>query len=60
VKKLLPQGMMTVLTGQPEQTNTLDAPFAVSPVVTPVAVKGKKLDIMLKPFSFTVIKLGMK
>ncbi|MBL7738561.1 MAG: alpha-L-arabinofuranosidase [Chitinophagaceae bacterium] len=60
VKKLLPQGTITVLTGQPDEVNSLDTPFAVSPVVTTVPVKGKKIDVALKPFSFTVIKLVMK
>jgi hypothetical protein len=38
----------------------VDEPFTISPVVSPVIVKGKKIDVTLKPFSFTVIKLGMK
>jgi len=51
-------GTQTVLTGSPDQMNTLDAPFTVAPVVSPLKLKGKKLDIVLKPFSFTVIKLA--
>lgn len=58
-RKSLSEGTVTVLTGSPEQVNTVDAPFTVSPVVSPIAFKGKKFDIALKPFSFTVIKVGL-
>ena len=59
-KKLATQASVTVLTGGTDQINTVDNPFNVMPVVSTVAVKGKKIDVMLKPFSFTVIKVGIK
>jgi alpha-L-arabinofuranosidase len=59
-KKLVPQATVTVLTGGAEQINTVDNPFNIMPVTTSVSVKGKKLDVALKPFSFTVIKVGIK
>jgi alpha-L-arabinofuranosidase len=59
-KKLTPQATVTVLTGGTEQINTVDNPFNVMPATTSVSVKGKKVDVALKPFSFTVIKVGIK
>jgi len=58
--KLAAQGSSTTLTGQATQINTVDNPFNVVPVVAPIAVKGKKVDMALKPLSLTVIKIGMK
>ena len=57
-KKLAAQATVTVLTGGADEINTVDNPFNVMPVVTTVAVKGKKFDLVLKPFLFTVIKVG--
>ena len=59
-KKLAAQATVTVLTGGADEINTVDNPFNVMPVVTNIAVKGKKVDVVLKPFSFTVIKVGIK
>jgi alpha-L-arabinofuranosidase len=59
-KKLAAQATVTVLTGSENQINTVDNPFNVMPVSTTQAVKGKKLDLVLKPFSFTVIKVGSR
>jgi len=60
IKKLAPQATVMVLTGNPNQINTVENPFNIIPVTTPMAVKGKKIDMTLKPFSFTVIKVGVK
>jgi alpha-L-arabinofuranosidase len=57
-KKLAPQATVTELTGSADQINTVDNPFNVMPVSTTMPVKGKKLDVVLKPFSFSVIKIG--
>jgi alpha-L-arabinofuranosidase len=59
-KKLAAQATVSVLTGGAEEINTVDNPFNVMPVVSTIAVKGKKVDVVLKPFSFTVIKVGIK
>jgi alpha-L-arabinofuranosidase len=59
-KKLAPQASVTVLTGSADQINTVDNPFNVMPVVSTIAVKGKKVNVVLQPFSFTVIKVGIK
>lgn len=61
VKKLASEGTMTVLTGESvEQVNSLDAPLTISPVDQPLKINGKKVNVSLKPFSFSVIKVGMK
>ena len=61
VKKLSSDGLITVLTsGSKEQVNTLDAPLTISPVSQPLKIKGKKIDVSLKPYSFSVIKVGIK
>lgn len=61
VKKLGVQALVTVLTGEsPEKVNSLDLPLAISPVTSPMAVKGKKINISLKPNSLTVIRVPMK
>jgi alpha-N-arabinofuranosidase len=61
VKKLGVQALVTVLTGDSlEKVNSLDLPLAISPVTAPMAVKGKKINISLKPNSLTVIRVAMK
>lgn len=61
VKKLATEGLITVLTSEStEQVNTLDAPLTISPVAQPLKIKGKKIDVSLKPYSFSVIKVGIK
>jgi alpha-L-arabinofuranosidase len=61
VKKLAVQALVTVLTGESlEKMNSLDLPLAISPVTQPMAVKGKKINISLKPNSLTVIRVAMK
>ncbi|MBL7742537.1 MAG: alpha-L-arabinofuranosidase [Chitinophagaceae bacterium] len=60
IKKFSSRGTMTVLSGQPDAINTLDTPFTVSPVVTTMNAKGRKLDVTVKPFSLLVIRLGIK
>ncbi|HKZ67765.1 MAG TPA: alpha-L-arabinofuranosidase C-terminal domain-containing protein, partial [Chitinophagaceae bacterium] len=60
VKKLASEGILTILTSESiEQVNSIDAPLTISPVAQPLKIKGKKIDISLKPYSFSVIKVGM-
>ena len=59
-KKLAAEATVTVLTGGADQINTVDNPFNIMPAVSTIAVKGKKIDVVVKPFSFTVIKVGVK
>jgi alpha-L-arabinofuranosidase len=58
-KKLAPKATVIVLTGGEDQINTVDNPFNVMPITSSIFVKGKKIDITLNPFSFTVIKVGI-
>jgi alpha-N-arabinofuranosidase len=61
VKKIGSQGTVTVLTAdKPDQVNSLDTPYAISPVTQALPVSGKKLDLLLEPCSFTVIRLPLK
>jgi alpha-L-arabinofuranosidase len=61
VKKVGSQGTITVLAGDaPDQMNSLDAPHAISPVTQALSVPGKKLDIVLEPCSFTVVRIPLK
>ena len=60
VKKLATQASVTVLSGLPDQVNSLDSPFEVVPVSTTQTIKGKKIDVLLKPNSFTVIRVAIK
>ncbi len=60
VKKLATQASVTVLSGLPDQINSLDNPFEVAPVSTTQTIKGKKIDVSLKPNSFTVIRVAIK
>ncbi len=60
VKKLAAQATITVLTGHPDQVNTVVNPFNVAPVLSTVALKGKKVDAVLQPLSLTIIKIAMK
>jgi alpha-N-arabinofuranosidase len=59
-KKMSSQGSITVLNGRPDQINTVNDPFNVIPTVSPLTIKGKKIDISLKPYSFTIIKVATK
>jgi alpha-L-arabinofuranosidase len=60
VKKLATQASVTVLSGLPDQINSLDNPFEVAPVSTTQTIKGKKIDVTLKLNSFTVIRVAIK
>ncbi len=59
VKKLATEASITVLSGLPEEINTLDNPFTVAPISTKKAIKGKKIDLSLKPNSLTVIRVAI-
>jgi alpha-N-arabinofuranosidase len=57
-KKLASSGKMTILeSNNPDETNTIDKPKNVVPQEKQINIKGKKLDLKLDPFSFTVIRI---
>lgn len=60
VKKITSQATVTVLTGESlEKMNSLDVPLAVSPVTNQMTIKGKKTDITVAPYSFTVFRVKL-
>jgi alpha-L-arabinofuranosidase len=60
VKKLSPKAAITVLKGENlEDVNSLSKPRVIQPVDQAIQLKGKKLEISLEPYSFSVIKLKM-
>ncbi|MDB5247304.1 MAG: alpha-L-arabinofuranosidase [Segetibacter sp.] len=60
VKRLDAVGKMTVLQSNDlNKVNSLDEPMAISPKDSQVAVKGKKLNLSLAPYSFNVVRIKM-
>lgn len=59
VKKTQTLAKQIVLSNQLNKLNSFDKPFEVAPVEADIAVKNKKLNLQLKPYSFTVIKVKM-
>ena len=49
-----------LMTASPEATNSLDSPSSVAPIESTVELKGKKLNLELKPESFTVVRVALK
>ena len=60
IKTLQSVAKLTVLQSNDlEIVNSLDNPVAISPKETEIAVKGKKLNIALAPYSFTVVRVKL-
>ncbi len=56
--KLSNEGAVTVLRGNSlEKVNSFSNPTEVSPVTKSIQIKGKNLDVVLEPYSFSVIKI---
>lgn len=54
------QGELTVLSNSDlEAVNSFDHPDEIAPTQQAIPVKGKKLNLVLKPYSFNVIKLKL-
>ena len=58
-KKLASAGKLIVLKNTLNQVNSFDAPMAVSPVESAIIIKGKKINTVLAPYSFTIIRVKM-
>lgn len=57
-KKLNTKGTVDVLENSNLlETNSLEKPKAIAPITTPLTIKGKKINTVLKPYSFNVIKI---
>ncbi|TAH01701.1 MAG: alpha-L-arabinofuranosidase [Sphingobacteriales bacterium] len=59
IKKTPTLAKQIALSNQLNKVNSFDKPFEVAPVETDIAVKNKKLNLQLQPYSFTVIKIKM-
>ncbi len=59
VKKLASTGKLIVLKNALNQVNSFDAPMAVSPVESSIVIKSKKINTVLAPYSFTLIRVKM-
>ncbi len=59
IKKTAALAKQIVLTNQLNKVNSFENPFEVAPVESNIAVKNKKLNLQLKPYSFTVIKIKL-
>ncbi len=61
VKNVGREANITILTAiSPDAVNSIEKPWAVSPVVKTMAVKRKKMDVTLQGNSFTVIRIPVK
>lgn len=52
-------GTQTILSGNPEAVNSLDAPDAIKPITQEIKVNNKKLELHLPPYSFNVIRVHL-
>ncbi len=59
VKKLASAGKLMVLKNDLNQVNSFDGPMAVSPLESVITIKGKKINTVLAPYSFTIIRVKM-
>ena len=57
VRKPAARGTVIILKAQPDQTNSLDSPTEISPVAGEIGCKDKRLNVVLEPYSFTVIRI---
>ncbi|MFN8252202.1 MAG: alpha-L-arabinofuranosidase C-terminal domain-containing protein [Ferruginibacter sp.] len=56
VKKLVSAKLLEI-SGELDTVNSFDQPGSVIPVETLVPVKGKKINLLLKPYSFTIVRI---
>jgi alpha-L-arabinofuranosidase len=61
VKKLSPKGSLTVMQSNDLMVmNTFSDPQKIAPAESVLAVKGKKIDMAVAPYSFSVIRIKMQ
>jgi alpha-L-arabinofuranosidase len=61
VSKVSPSGKLTVIKGATlDGVNSLSDPSAIVPVEQTIAVKGKKINVALAAYSFSVVRVGAK
>ncbi len=57
VNKVSPKGKVTVLKSDLQSVNSLDNPAQIIPVEQSIDVKGKKVNVSLAPYSFSVVRI---
>ena len=60
VKKLAPQGTLTVMKGSLDDMNSFDDPQHIAPKETSINIKGKNINLTATPYSFNIIRVKMK
>ncbi|RYG09600.1 MAG: alpha-L-arabinofuranosidase, partial [Chitinophagaceae bacterium] len=57
-KKVKSAGFIDELeSGNLNQLNSIENPQAINPKRTSISIKGKKINLVLKPYSFNVIRI---
>ena len=60
-KKILPKARLTVLKNESlDGMNTIENPAAIKPVSREITLKGKKVELSVAPYSFSVIRIKMQ
>ena len=60
-KKILPKARLTVLKNPtPDGLNTIENPEAIKPVDQEITLKGKKVELSVAPYSFSVIRIKIQ
>jgi len=60
-KKIMPGARLTVLKNESlDGMNTIENPEAIKPVSQEIALKGKKVELSVVPYSFSVIRIKMQ
>jgi alpha-L-arabinofuranosidase len=59
VKKLNSKATLTVLTGNPDDVNSINEPTNVSPKDQQIQLKGKAVSLTMQPYSLNVIRVKM-
>jgi alpha-N-arabinofuranosidase len=60
-KKILPKGRLTVLkNATTDGLNTIENPETIKPVEQEITLKGKKVELSVAPYSFSVIRIKIQ
>jgi alpha-L-arabinofuranosidase len=60
-KKILPKARLTVLKNTTlDGVNTIDNPAAIKPVDQDITLKGKKVELSVAPYSFSVLRIKIQ
>jgi len=60
-KKVLPKAILTTLKSESlDGMNTIENPAAIKPVSQEITLKGKKIELPVAPYSFTVMRIKIQ